>query len=132
MNGYDIEITTGRSTRLYHRGDEVRWELTEAARIAVEQLESTRAIRVDICDGEHAFRLWDDSIQERDEESTWYVDARIGDHRWQYDPTAKLEDYPAADDLAEKVAGLHPDVTFIWVGRTDGAEEMGSPVDDGR
>jgi hypothetical protein len=131
MDGYGINITTRSGSRRYRHGGQDEFDLREATDLAADLLErNTGTLSVTVGNGEHEFRLiGPDADIER--HASWYVDVQIGELRWQYRPMADLGDYGDADGLAEEAAALYPDVTKIWVGRSDGSEEYESGVDAG-
>jgi hypothetical protein len=125
VDSFKIAIAGRNGDRRYRHGDVAEWDLAEAAELAVELLDRGVGTQyVTVGNGEHEFRLMGEDQGERHAE--WFVDAQIGETRWRYRPMADLDDYPAADDLAEQAAALAPDVSRIWVGRSDGSEEFES------
>lgn len=136
MDDYGIEIysaRTGVMTRYRRDGGETdAWGLAEAEEYAYQALLTRNATYVTVGNGGHEFRMWGENVTDYGNFtfthtglrwSEWYVDVEVNGRRWRYRPVADLDDYPAADELAEVAAGLHPDVTRIWVGRSDGTEE---------
>lgn len=121
---YGIDIQSSRGSKSRYRADgEERWDLGEAAEIAAGLLETRSATYVTVGDGEHEFRLCRVDVERWAE---WFVDAEMVGRRWRYRPLADLGDYGDADNLAEEAAELHPDVTRVWIGRSDGSEEQES------
>ena len=135
MDGYGVSFATNRGQSRYRTRDSSDWDLAEAEQIAFGLLESRGARYVTFGNGEHEFRMWGENVQDAGNFtvtdtgprwSDWYVDAEINGHRWVYRPVADLGDYGDADNLAEEAAELHPDVTRVWVGCSDGGEELES------
>jgi hypothetical protein len=60
----------------------------------------------------------------------WYVDVEINGHRWRYRPLADLErfEHGGRRSPTRRRRATYPDVTRIWVGRSDGSEEYESEV----
>lgn len=133
MDGYGITITANGTDRRYRHGGQAEFELREATDLAADLLErNTGTEYVTVGNGEHEFRLYGEQTMATDGRyAAWYVDAELAEHRWRYRPLADLGDYGDADGLAEEAAALYPDVTKIWVGRSDGTEEYESDVDAG-
>ncbi|MEU7904092.1 hypothetical protein [Actinoplanes sp. NPDC049118] len=140
MDGYGIQIDTeSRGTSRFRAGGAETWDIEEAEALAFPLLESRRARYVTFGNGEHEFRIWGENVSDlgnfNDTDtgprwSDWYVDVEINGHRWVYRPCAELSEYPDADELAETAASLAPDVTRVWLGRSDGSEEHVSAVED--
>lgn len=134
MDGYGVQTQMPRSgTSRYRVGDEDAWDLTEAEGIAYGLLVAYEPNYVTFGNGEHEFRAWAKDVtyignftdtHTGPRWSQWYVDVEIDGHRWVYRPVADLDDHAAANALAELAATLHPDVTRIWVGESDGACEF--------
>jgi hypothetical protein len=132
MDGYGVSFATNRGQSRYRTGDSSEWDLAEAEGIANDLLLERQPIYVSFGNGEHEFRAWggdsDGFGDFRDNgagprRSDWYVDVEIAGRRWHYRPLADLRDYSEADELAEEAAALAPDVTTIWVGKSDGSVE---------
>jgi hypothetical protein len=138
MDGYGIQVDTpSRGSSRYRRGEEDRWDLAEAEALAMNLLLSRRVNYVTVGNGDHEFRRWSSSVTDFGNFNhpdlrwaEWYVDVEINGNRWRYHPLADLDDYEAADDLAVQAVELAPDVTRIWLGRSDGSEEHVSAVED--
>lgn len=138
MEGFGININGPRGASRY-RADEVEtWELDEAAERAFALLHSRQAAYVTVGDGNHELRIWGDvdhssygNLSHNGRWAEWYVDVEINGRRWQYQPLADLDDWDAADSVAEEACELHPHVKKLWVGRSDGSEESESDVDPG-
>jgi hypothetical protein len=138
MDGYGIAVHTATvGSSRYRAGDTDsmgtprggRVRLREAARLAGASPTSAFG------NGDHEFRMWAttvDGFVNFDHPglrwAEWYVDVEINGHRWRYRPLADLDDADKADGLATRAAELYPDVTRIWVGRSDGSEEYESEV----
>jgi hypothetical protein len=121
VDGYAISINGRNGDRRYRHGGQADFELTEAAQLAADLLErASDAAYVTVGNGEHEFRLTRD---DGDRWEDWYVDAEIGERRWQYRPMADLSDYGDAQDIADPLTEL-PEITRIWFGRSDGSEEF--------
>jgi hypothetical protein len=143
QDGYGILVNTGRSTNVgrYRMEGEDRWDLEEAERIAYRLLAECDLVYVSIGNGGHEFRMWGTAVARESSWKNftgpdlrwapWYVDVEINGHRWRYRPVADLRDLAAADELAEYVAELHPHVTRVWVGASDGSEEFEHETDEG-
>lgn len=136
MERYGITISTDTSNGRYREGDDNEWDLTEAERIAFELLESSSRVRsITVGNGTHEFRMWNPNVTDFGQFShpggrwsTWYVDAEINGRRWRYRPLADLDGWEDADLLSEEVAELHPDVTKVWTGASDGSKEFEYPT----
>jgi hypothetical protein len=132
MDGYGININMrGAGASRYRAGGEEAWDLTEACAMAHDLLHEREARYVTVGNGEHEFRMWGDSpgdlqfFKQTDTGprwSDWYVDVRIGEHRWQYQPVADISDQDAAVDLVVEARKLD-EVDRVWAGASDGTEE---------
>lgn len=134
---YGILVHSERTgTSLYRTGsqsgdDGKNWTLEEAERTAYELLTSDRRyIFVGFGNGEHEFRAWDEHFTNYGNFNhpnlrwaEWYVDVEIDEHRWRFRPCADLNDWAAAEEMAHIAVTLHPVVTRVWMGRSDGSEE---------
>lgn len=129
MDTFGIAMHGGRGTSLYRAGGVAEWDLAEAAEIAQGLLDGGRGEYVTVGNSEHEFRLLPDN--EGDRHAEWYVDVEVGDRRWRYRPLADISDYEAADELAASAANDLPDITRVWIGRSDGGEEYDTPANDG-
>jgi hypothetical protein len=138
MDGYGIKIGTKRGEARYRSGDEEAWELDEACERAFALLHMRQAGYVIVGNDDHHFCMWGDvdrstydGFNQNGRWARWFVDVEINGRRWIYQPAADIDDYEGAggaDDIAEQAAGLHPVVTRLWVGLSDGSEEVESPV----
>jgi hypothetical protein len=109
-----------------------RWDLDQAEYLAHTLVAERPCAYVSFGNGEHEFRKWGSVVADQDSWfefrgpdlrwAAWYVDVEINGHRWRYRPVADLDDFAAADELAETAATLHPHVTRVWVGASDGSE----------
>lgn len=146
MNEYGIQFCNRSGNFSRYRlggsddGPAPRWNLTEAEKIAYQLFERLGTHTDGNCayvmfgNGDHEFRIWGAAVAGQDSWGNfdgpnlrwapWYVDVEINGHRWRYRPVADLRDYADADELAEYVAELHPHVTRVWVGASDGSEEF--------
>jgi len=134
MDGFGVTATVeGDTARRYTEGERQRFELAEAARIAVGLVDRPRTLFVSIGDGEHEFRLYREGVtsygvmQEQVEGhgprwAHWFVDVEMEGRRWQYRPVADLHEFSDADEIAEHAASLAPDVRWVWVGTSDGSQ----------
>ncbi len=133
---YGIEIfSKSGNVSLYRPGsydnmESKRWPLAEAEEIAWKLFVERRPTYVAFGSGDHEFRMWSDEITSYGNFchtgvrwAEWYVDVEVNGRRWRYRPVASLDDFDAADELAEIAATLHPDVTRVWTGCSDSDEE---------
>lgn len=140
MDGYGVLVSTlGRGSARYriNDGEIDTWDdILDAEAIAYSLLGSSgRVVYVSFGNGEHEFRRWADDVTEHHNFdhpgirwAEWYVDVEINGHRWRYRPVADLDDQEAADGIADLASELRPDITRMWVGRSDGSEEYESEV----
>ncbi len=139
MEGYGININmAGAPTGRYRESDAERWDLDEAERLAYEIVGGPRVASVSIGDGDNEFRMWNADVTDfgnftypGGRWAEWYVDGEINGHRWRYRPLSDLPDWESADLLGEILAELHPIVTKVWVGTSDGRTEFEYPTREG-
>lgn len=121
-----------RGVSRFRRDGEERWDLAEAEELAFASFEAGRYAWVSLGNSdEHEMRMWGPDVTDfgnfNHDGHRWaryYVDVEINGRRWRYRPLADLNDFESADELGELAATLHPTVTRIWTGASDGSMEL--------